>query len=119
MSMSPFLVLMAADRHAPPVQDQSRVQLRSWRIVQMEQDLLLVGFLENGITCRLTSSIDRLDPVGREVTTQSGRLYELLGPPTQDDAHLAAIRARLLLAGCVGAFDVTDHLWSAMQSHTN
>lgn len=95
------------------------MRLYSWRIFEFDQEMVLAGFLENRLTCRLTTAISKIDLVGREVTTKSGRLYELLGLPTQDESELVVIRLRLLMSIPGNGVDVTDGIWSAMRSVTN
>lgn len=112
-------IVLSNQRDAPSVDLQPRVRLYSWRIFEFDQEMVLAGFLENRLTCRLTTAISKIDLVGREVTTKSGRLYELLGLPTQDESELVVIRLRLLMSIPGNGVDVTDGIWSAMRSVTN
>lgn len=114
-----FWIVVTNSRDAPNVASQPRVSLRDWRVVQTRQGMNLVGFLSNGVTCRVTTSIVDINLPAREVRTSSWRLYELMGPPTTDPTKLAVISFRLRQTlPCVDA-DVTSDIWSDMQAATS
>lgn len=105
-------------RLAPSTMSQPRLPLFNWRIIECHGLQNLVGFLENGITCRLTTEIAFINVIAREVRTQSGRQYDLLGPPASDPDLLSVIAVRVMV--CVSTYhsDVTDEIWDAMQRVT-
>lgn len=108
------MVVLTNDRPAPTVAVQPRTSMHDWRIIEFDGGRSLVGFLENGFTCRLTTEIVSIDLCARQVRTRSGRLYELLGPPASEPERLAVIAAHL--GASVGSpwIDVTDSAWTAM-----
>jgi hypothetical protein len=114
--MSDIWICLSSCRNAPAVTAQPRVTMLDWRIVRVGHEMHLVGFLENGITCRVTTPIEHLDVSSRQALTASGRIYELMGPPASDPTQLAvmAIRTRQLSL-CVDD-DLTAETWSAMQA---
>ena len=116
--MEPGSVVLTNLRLAPPVTTQPRVSLCDWRFVECEGQRVLVGFLENGITCRMTTSITSIDFAGREVRTQSGRKYELFGPPASTPQLRAVIALRVALSVRTHVLDVTGELWMAMLKAT-
>ena len=116
--MEPGSVMMTNLRLAPPVTSQPRIALRDWRLVECDGQRVLVGFLENGITCRMTTEISSIDFAGREVRTQSGREYELFGPPASTPELRATIALRVALSTHSHSVDVTDDVWAAMLKAT-
>jgi len=93
--MADGIVVLTNHRPAPSAAAQPRVAMYNWRIIEFDEGQLLVGFLENGFTCRLTTEIDSIDLPARQVRTRSGRLYELLGPPACEPERLAVIATHL------------------------
>ncbi|TXC66761.1 hypothetical protein FSC37_15950 [Piscinibacter aquaticus] len=55
--------------------------IRNWRVIRTENDLHLAGFLEDGVTCRITTAITYISMPSRLVLTASGRTYELMSSP--------------------------------------
>lgn len=107
-------IVLANFREAPPASTQSRALIHDWRIIQFDEGRTLVGFLENGFTCRITTAIVSIDIPGREVRTSSGRLYELLGPPACEPERLAVIAVYVALSLQSPSLDVTGGVWDAM-----
>lgn len=107
-------ILLTNFRPAPSTSTQSQVSIHDWRIIQLAERQVLVGFLENGLTCRVTTNIASIEFVAREVQTSSGRLYQLLGPPACEPERLAVIAVRVALSARPPYLDVTDGVWTAM-----
>ena len=94
---------------APPTAAQPRMSMHDWRIIEFEEEQSLVGFLENGFTCRLTTKIISIDLPAREVRTRSGRLYELLGPPASWPERIAVISARVAVSNGTSSLGFDRH----------
>jgi hypothetical protein len=90
------------------------MSMYDWRIIEFDGGQSLVGFLENGLTCRLTTEITSIDLPAREVRTRSGRLYELLGPPASEPERLEVIAVRVAVSVHAPWLDITDAVWTAM-----
>lgn len=108
------IVLLTNSRPAPPIEVQPRTSMHDWRIIEFDDGRSLVGFLENGFTCRLTTEIASIDLSARQIRTRSGRLYELLGPPASQIERIAVIAAHLVASAGSPWMDVTDSAWTAM-----
>jgi hypothetical protein len=94
------------------------MSMYDWRIIEFDDVRVLVGFLENGFTCRMTSEIASINFPAREVRTRSGRLYELLGPPASAPDRLAAIAVRVAASVRSPCLDTTDGTWTEMRNVT-
>lgn len=116
--MADGIVVLTNSRPAPPIEVQPRTSMHEWRIIEFVDGRSLVGFLENGFTCRLTTEIVSIDLSARQVRTSSGRLYELLGPPASQPERLAVIAAHLVASVGSHWMDVTDSAWTAMRKVT-
>lgn len=116
--MADGIVVLTNSRPAPPIEVQPRASMHDWRIIEIDGERSLVGFLENGFTCRLTTEIVSIDLPAREVWTRSGRLYELLGPPASQPERIAVIAAHVVASVGSRWIDVTDDTWVAMCSVT-
>lgn len=114
--MSTLFVCLSNSRGAPAVSYQPRVVIRNWRVLRTENELHLAGFLEDGVTCRLTTAIAHISMPSRLVLTASGRTYELVGSPASDAAPLGVIALRVLQLGLPVQQDASNEIWSAMQS---
>ncbi len=99
------------ERDAPPVADQPTVAVKSWRVMQaVNGDRHLLTILESG-PVRITSALCSFDPVRAELTTQSGRRYELVEPPETQPLQLALLHANAQRAGLLDAMDISDSIW--------
>lgn len=65
----------------PPVPDEPRIRLRNWRIFEIlpQRTRHFVGLNENDRTGRVSSPIATFDITALQGTTQSGRVYTLVG----------------------------------------
>lgn len=105
------------ERDAPPVEDQPTVAVNSWCVVQATNgDRHLVAILGSG-SLRLTSALASFSPTQCELTTQSGRRYQLPGPPETRQPQLAILHANALRSGLHGAIDVSDEIWRSTLRH--
>ena len=116
--MTHTTIVLSNFRCAPATAAQPRLSLHQWRVVNFDGVEILAGFLENGYTCRVTTGIASIDLPGREVRTQSGRLYEMIGPSASDPTSLLVIAARLAMIHPAPGTDVTDGVWAAMCAAT-
>ncbi len=110
--------MLINSRPAPPIEVQPLTSMHDWRIIEFDDGRSLVGFLENGFTCRLTTEIASIDLSARQVRTRSGRLYELLGPPAAQAERIAVIAAHLAASIPSPWLDVTDDAWATMRRAT-
>jgi len=96
---------------APSVAEQPAVKVRSWRVIEAASGgRHLLAILEHG-PVRITSPVVGFDSTTGELKTQSGRSYELIGPPEARQPQLALLNANALRAGVVSFVDVSDSLW--------
>ena len=104
-------------RCAPDVSAQPRLELADWRVLMdYEGERFLIGILTNRATLRITTVLRAIDPSTRVWVTQSGRVYETPGPPTED-RQLREQMGWLARASGLGegSRDVTDVVWRAMR----
>ena len=104
-------------RQAPDVRAQPEMLIVAWRVFKDQSgERFLVGLLPNGITLRTTTPIVIVNVVSRSWLTQSGRLYQTPGPPTQDIQLQETMRLLVQAGGVCGALsDATEEIWAAMQ----
>lgn len=70
---------------APCISQQPILRLIRWSVRQVESGSRhLVGFNVADHEGRVSTAIQTLDPTTAQVTTRSGRIYELVGPPGCD-----------------------------------
>ena len=119
LPMTRTTIVLTNFREAPATDAQPQMALYQWRVVDFDGVRILAGFLENGYTSRVTTGIASIDVRGREVRTQSGRFYELMGPPASDPVSLMVIAARLAMTRPTTGKDVTDDIWTAMRATTS
>lgn len=106
-------------RSAPSVLAQPTVDIRRWQIVKTTLgEMLLVGVLSNRFTWRVTTAIVAFCATTHWVTTQSGRKYELVGPPALDALDLMVIDARLAMNRISRVENVSDSYTQAMAGAT-
>ncbi len=105
------------ERQAPPVKNQPAVAVRSWCVMQAgNRDRHLLAVLESG-SLRITSPLAGFCPVQCELTTESGRRYQLLGPPERQQPQLGLMHTNALRSGLLDATDVSDELWHLVGQH--
>lgn len=112
-----ILIDWASWRPAPDVNAQPTMVLAHWRVfMDSGGDRFLAGILPNQATLRITSPVQAIDPVSRTWLTESGRVYEAPGPPT-DNVELCQVLALMVCIGDPTAHpkDVTDTVWVRMQ----
>ena len=118
LPMTHTTIVLTNFRNAPAIVAQPRMALYQWRVVALDGVEILVGFLENGYTCRVATGIASISLPSREIQTQSGRLYELIGPPASDPVSLMVIAGRLAMLRSATSTDVTEGIWAAMCAAT-
>lgn len=117
--MIDLIVRIQNDRPAPAVEEEPTVQLTVWRMVRAEMgERYLVAVLPSG-SVRTTSALRRIDPVSRIATTSSGRRYELLGRPTEEEIARIKIAAAVVHAGLKTSVDVSEEVWAQIASSTH
>lgn len=105
----------------PSVEDQPTVTLIRWRVLRLKAqkvsiDLVLGWCLEDG-HARMSTPIKQHDANARTLTTKSGRIYVVEGPPDYDDD------AQYILEGHFGqathkAMDVSTEYFADLASTT-
>jgi hypothetical protein len=108
------VIILLANRKAPPVCEQPAVRLRAWRIYRRSDGSRVVaGVLEERDTVRCTTAIVRVDAPSRSVETTSGRKYNLEIPPASSSRLRDVIDAHMWLTD-PGAQDVSEEVWVQM-----
>jgi hypothetical protein len=102
-------------RPAPDVLDQPQVQTRQWRLLRYGDHHFLMCQRVGASTVRVTTPIQSMNPASMTVQTGSGRVYELLGPPSDDPAFLADVQLNLKLSGLQGVTDVSLQIYAEIK----
>jgi hypothetical protein len=102
-------------RPAPNVLDQPRVQTRQWRLLRYGDHHFLMCQRVGASTVRVTTPIQSMNLASMTVQTGSGRVYELLGPPSDDPAFLADVQLNLKLSGLQGVTDVSLQIYAEIK----
>jgi hypothetical protein len=106
--------MLVNERPAPTVDDQPVVQPKSWRVFESATGSRhLVAILKHG-PLRVTSRIIDFDNAAAVLTTESGRRYELNGPPEDKTLERALLAANALRCGLAGASDISASLWESV-----
>lgn len=113
-----LILLYTPPRDAPPVEAQPAAYLKSWRLVQVQDDSVRLVGVTDGNTYRLTSPVIHIDVTCRVVSTSSGRQYQLVGPPAITQQERTLIAGRIALNGLVVSDDASEALWSRMLACT-
>jgi hypothetical protein len=113
----PFLILVNP-RDASSVKEQPVVEFADWRLLELPSsgDRHLVGRPIGISDSRVTTAIQAIDLKARSLTTRSGRVYQLVSPPTNDRERLVAIYAHAAVNGLDvdTALDVSMEFWGAV-----
>jgi hypothetical protein len=129
-------LLIFNQRQAAGVEEQPRADITNWRILEYRptpeslaaapsdeiradmQEIagarFLFGWLPGRESIRITTAIADFNAPARLLTTQSGRVYEIQGPPTTDPERLALIHVHAAIKGMHADVvkDVSDDLWN-------
>ena len=89
-------------KQAPHIQDQPRVVTEIWRTYVIENDVYLVCVMPGTGKVRTTTPVQVSDPAKQEFVTESGRMYQCVGPMSPD---MLIFRAALLLSGLIDDVD--------------
>ena len=105
-----------------PVSESPNVRLLEWQVYALQEGCRrMVGYDPDECDGRVSTPVVSFHPNTASLTTESGRHYELLGPPGYDsDAHYVWrrwLKANGHEIGTVSA--VTDDVWAAIQSARN
>lgn len=105
-------LLAFCSRPARTVHEEPRLTMLAWRFFAFEDErgaaaIMLVGRVLETNTSRVTSPVVAIDLAARMVTTRSGRVYDLPGPPGHDERAETAIRLDAAARGAT-LVDVTD-----------
>lgn len=102
-----------------PVAEQPGVTLVRWRILATERGKrYFVGHCRENHEGRVSSAIQSIDPTTRRGVTQSGRVYELVGPPGLDLDALYVWEIWAAAKDFGSYLDVTDEIAAAFQPST-
>ena len=75
-------MMIIRSRDAAPLIDEPNEHLTHWRIIVLpDGNRHFCGIRANGTTTRVSSKIITYDAEGKTGMTQSGRIYQLEGPP--------------------------------------
>lgn len=109
--------VLANERDVPPVDEQPRIAVHCWRLVQMPSGSQHLVTLRDGGIARVTSPIASIDYGERTFMTSSGRVYAVTVPP-----EVAELDGRVLNAAAASVLDVPDALdvsaaaWARMRN---
>ncbi|WP_224984219.1 hypothetical protein [Geomonas agri] len=100
----------------PSVSQQPSLQLIRWSVRQTERgSRYLVGYNISDHEGRVSTAIQNFDASTARVTTRSGRIYQLVGPPGRDpDAEWVW---QNMASPDLKWTDVSDELEVALQEH--
>lgn len=87
---------------APDVEDQPRVVVDVWRAYVIENDVFLVCVMPGTKRVRVTTPVCVSDPLKQEFVTESGRVYQCVGPMAP---NILAFRMVLFFRGLIGDVD--------------
>lgn len=96
----------------PGVGDQPAINLIRWRVVEVtcgqhQGARHLVGYCPENCEGRVSTAIMSFDAVAMQLTTKSGRVYQLLGEPGYDCDGEHVWRAWSAVNGVTAGRDVT------------
>lgn len=78
-------VVKASIWKTPPVSDQPCIYLIRWCVMETEKGTRhFVGYNSENREGRVSTPIETFDPATARGVTQSGRIYQLVGPPGHD-----------------------------------
>ena len=97
----------------PSVKKQPEVKLGRWQVARLNDGDRLIGFHIEWREGRVSTPVTQFDPSTRQCVTQSGRRYELVGPPGFDPDGRHVYNSAY---SGVSATDVTNEYWSAIQA---
>jgi hypothetical protein len=102
---------------APAVAEQPRVSLQQWRVMRLATaGDVLVGLQDGGLATRVSTDLISVRAGQREVTTESGRVYELSGPPASNPDMLVLLAARVVVSSGPVVEDVTTQYWALIEA---
>jgi hypothetical protein len=102
---------------APAVAEQPRVSIQQWRVMRLATaGDVLVGVQDGVLATRVSTDLISVRAAQREVTTVSGRVYELMGPPANNPDMLVLLAARVVVSSGPIVEDVTPQYWALIQA---
>ena len=85
-------MMIISARSAATITEEPREHLQQWRIFTLANgDRHLCGVRANGSTVRVSSKLVLFDAESKNGMTQSGRIYQLDGPPGDETKLRAAV----------------------------
>lgn len=109
--------VLVNERDAPPVDDQPRMEVHCWRLVQAPWGTLHLLTLRDGGVARVTSAIESMDRLTRTFMTSSGRVYAVMVPPEVAELECWLLKAGAAsVLGTADAVDVSDEAWAHMRN---
>jgi len=99
-----------------PVSEIPELRLSAWQVVELpDGDRHLVGWNETEREGRVSSRIAVFDACTRRATTQTGRVYELIGRPGHDADAQYTWNVWKRRNRVTEFKDVTEEVWRALQ----
>jgi hypothetical protein len=89
-------------RAAPVIEDQPKVVTDIWRTYVINNDVILVCIIPETGKVRTTTPVLSYDPAKQEFVTESGRIYQCVGPMS---ACTLTFRMTLFLNGLIEDVD--------------
>lgn len=104
-------------RGVASVDVEPRVKLSWWRAVKLPDGSIHLcgstGFVTGG---RVSSAVQSFDYGAATATTQSGRVYELVGPPGVDGDAYYTLNHWVLFHGITEWTEVSEEIWAEIKA---
>lgn len=94
-----------------PVSDEPQLSLVRWRILETAEGARhFAGQDMRDLTGRVSTAVLQFDPASRRGTTQSGRVYQLVGPPGRSETSQYVWERWCRVYGITSYMDVSADL---------
>lgn len=102
--------------NVPGVEDEPKLTLCSWRVVEFEYDSKTLravhGYCIERSEARTTSPIEKINIAAMSVTTWTGRTYQLSGPLDYDNVALQMWQELANMRGIKAFKDVSAEVYA-------
>lgn len=102
------------------IDTQPELTIVRWRVIETDlNERHLVGYVLENSEGRVSSALEEIDSKKRIVTTRSGRVYELSGPPGFDADGQHVWQRWKRINDVKSEQDVTQEVWAQLSSGTD
>lgn len=100
----------------PGSEEQPVLTIRNWRVIELldgkyKGERRISGYVDQNEEGRLSTPITRVDREKKEITTCSGRVYKLSGPPGCNEDAEYILNTFLRAAKTTSIKDVSNEVW--------